>query len=110
MIRICSDDEKIKALDAERAKYFRLIQDRAAIFMKEAREEGVKFVPYISGFFITIPVTKSQAVCDYLEKEHVFMVPLKKGIRLAVCSVSKPKMAGLAHKLAIAIKEAGAEQ
>ncbi|MDY4473622.1 MAG: aminotransferase, partial [Dialister sp.] len=48
--------------------------------------------------------------CDYLEKEHVFMVPLKKGIRLAVCSVSKPKMAGLAHKLAIAIKEAGAEQ
>ena len=110
MIRICSDDEKIKALDAERAKYFRLIQDRAAIFMKEAREEGVKFVPYISGFFITIPVTKSQAVCDYLEKEHVFMVPLKKGIRLAVCSVSKPKMVGLAHKLAIAIKEAGAEQ
>ena len=59
---------------------------------------------------ITIPVTKSQAVCDYLEKEHVFMVPLKKGIRLAVCSVSKPKMVGLAHKLAIAIKEAGAEQ
>lgn len=110
MIRICSDDEKIKALDAERAKYFRLIQDRAAIFMKEAREEGVKFVPYISGFFITIPVTKSQSVCDYLEKEHVFMVPLKKGIRLAVCSVSNPKMAGLAHKLAIAIKEAGAEQ
>ncbi len=37
MIRICRDDEKIKALDAERAKYFRLIQDRAAIFMKEAR-------------------------------------------------------------------------
>lgn len=34
MIRICRDDEKIKALDAERAKYFRLIQDRAEIFMK----------------------------------------------------------------------------
>lgn len=38
------------------------------------------------------------------------MVPLKKGIRLAVCSVSKKKMHGLAHKLALAIKEAGAQQ
>ena len=110
MIHICQDPAKIEKLDAERAKYFQLIQDRAAIFMKEAKEEGVKFVPYISGFFITIPVTHSQEVCDYLEKENVFMVPLKKGIRLAVCSVSKKKMVGLAHKLAVAIKEAGAEQ
>ena len=76
----------------------------------KAQKEGVKFVPYISGFFITIPVTNSQAVCDILEKDHVFMVPLKKGIRLAVCSVSKKKMHGLAHKLALAIKEAGAQQ
>ena len=110
MIHICQDPKKMEELDAERAKYFQLIQDRAAIFMKEAKEEGVKFVPYISGFFITIPVTHSQEVCDYLEKENVFMVPLKKGIRLAVCSVSKKKMVGLAHKLAVAIKEAGAEQ
>ena len=110
MIRICQDPEKIKQLDAERAKYYKLIQERAAIFVEEAQKEGVKFVPYISGFFITIPVTNSQAVCDILEKDHVFMVPLKKGIRLAVCSVSKKKMHGLAHKLALAIKEAGAQQ
>ena len=110
MIHICDDPEKIKELDADRARYFKLIQERAAIFMKEAKEEGVKFVPYISGFFITIPVTNSQAVCDDLEKQNVFLVPLKKGIRLAVCSVSKAKMEGLAHKLALAIKAAGAKQ
>ncbi len=103
MIRICEDPEKIKKLDAERAKYFQLIQDRAAIFMTEAKEEGVKFVPYIS-------VTHSQEVCDYLEKENAFMVPLAKGIRLAVCSVPLAKMKGLAHKLAVAMKAAGAEQ
>lgn len=110
MIHICDDPEKIKELDADRARYFKLIQERAAIFMKEAKEEGVKFVPYISGFFITVPVTNSQAVCDDLEKQNVFLVPLKKGIRLAVCSVSKAKMEGLAHKLALAIKAAGAKQ
>lgn len=110
MIHICEDPDKIRQLDEERARYFKLIQERASIFMKEAREEGVKFVPYISGFFITIPVTNSQAVCDDLEKQHVFLVSLKKGIRLAVCSISREKMKGLAHKLALAIKEAGARQ
>ena len=34
----------------------------------------------------------------------------KKGIRLAVCSVSKAKMKGLAAKLAAAIEAAGAKQ
>ena len=110
MIHICEDPEKIRGLDEDRAKYFHLIQERAAIFMEEAKAEGVKFVPYISGFFITIPVTRSQAVCGDLEKQKVFLVPLKKGIRLAVCSISREKMKGLAHKMALAIKAAGAEQ
>ncbi len=110
MIDICSDPERVKKLDEERNRYFKLIQERAAIFMEEAKEEGVKFVPYVSGFFITIPVEGAQAVCDLLEKDNVFLVPMKKGIRLAVCSVSKPKMKGLAAKLAAAIKKAGAKQ
>lgn len=110
LIRICEDPEKLKALDAERAAYYKLIEERAQIFVDEAKEEGISFVPYISGFFITIPVTESKKVCDILEKDHVFMVPLKKGIRLAVCSVSKAKMKGLAKKLAHAIREAGAKQ
>ena len=43
-------------------------------------------------------------------KDNVFLVPMKKGIRLAVCSVSKEKMKGLAAKLAAAIETAGAKQ
>lgn len=108
---ICADPEAVKALDAERAKYYKLIQERAAIFMKEADEAGLKYVPYISGFFITLPMEGSKAVCDLLEKEErVFLVPLKKGIRLAVCSVSKKEITGLAAKIARAIKETGAKQ
>ncbi|MDY6084946.1 MAG: aminotransferase class I/II-fold pyridoxal phosphate-dependent enzyme [Dialister sp.] len=110
LIRICEDPAKLKALDEERAAYYTLIQQRAQIFVDEAREEGIRFVPYVSGFFITIPVTESPKVCRLLEQDHVFMVPLKKGIRLAVCSVPKAKMKGLAKKLAAAIREAGAKQ
>lgn len=110
MIDICSDPEKIRRLDRERDVYYKLIQERAAVFVKEAKEAGVKIVPYISGFFITIPVEGAQKVCELLEKENIFLVPMKKGIRLAVCSISKAKMKGLASKVASAIKEAGAKQ
>ena len=110
MIDICSDFEKIRRLDRERDVYYKLIQERAAVFVKEAKEARVKIVPYISGFFITIPVEGAQKVCDLLEKENIFLVPMKKGIRLAVCSISKAKMKGLAAKVASAVKEAGAKQ
>ena len=110
MIDICSDPEKIRRLDRERDVYYKLIQERAAVFVKEAKEAGVKIVPYISGFFITIPVEGAQKVCDLLEKKNIFLVPMKKGIRLAVCSISKAKMKGLAAKVASAINEAGAKQ
>ena len=46
--------------------------------MKEADELGIKYVPYISGFFITIPMEGAQAVCDKLQEDNIFMVPLKR--------------------------------
>lgn len=99
MIHICEDPEKIKQLDAERANYFALIKERAELFMQEADACGLVYLPYLSGFFITIPLLGSQTVCDELEKENIFLVPLGKGLRLAVCSVSKKKIHGLAVKI-----------
>ncbi len=110
MANICKDPAKVAELDAERAAYFALIKERADIFMKEAQECGLKYLPYLSGFFITIPMESSQAVCDLMEKENIFLVPLNKGIRLAVCSVSKKKLTGLAAKIKAAVDEIGAKQ
>lgn len=111
MIKICSDPKLLKEIEDERHQYFQLIQKRAAIFMKEAPEVGLKVLPYISGFFITIPVSDAAHVCEIAEKnEHTFMVPLAKGIRLAVCSVSLAKMKGLAAKVKRSIDAAGVKQ
>ena len=107
---ICKDPAKVAAMDAERAKYFKLIAQRADIFMKEADECGLKYLPYLSGFFITIPMEGSQKVCDEMEKENIFLVPLGKGIRLAVCSVSKKKIHGLAAKIKTVVDATGAKQ
>ena len=110
MANICKDPAKVAELDAERAKYFHLIQERADLFMKEADECGLKYLRYISGFFITIPMEGSQKVCDEREKENIFLVPLGKGIRLAVCSVSKKKIHGLAAKIKATLDAVGAKQ
>lgn len=107
MIEITKDPEKVARLDAERAQYFQMIKERADIFMKEAADCGLKILPYLSGFFITIPMIGSDKVCAALEKEHIYLVPLKKGIRLAVCSVSKKKITGLAAKVKAAVDAAG---
>lgn len=110
MANICKDPAKVAELDAERAKYFKLIKERADIFMKEASACGLKYLPYLSGFFITIPMEGAQKVCDFMEKENIFLVPLSNGIRLAVCSVSKSKITGLAAKIKAAIETVGAKQ
>lgn len=110
MANICKDPTKVAQLDAERAKYFKLIKERAAIFMEEASACGLKYLPYLSGFFITIPMEGAQKVCDFMEKENIFLVPLSNGIRLAVCSVSKSKITGLAAKIKAALDEVGAKQ
>lgn len=110
MVNICKDPAKVAELDAERAKYFNLIKERADIFMDEAQTCGLKYLPYLSGFFITIPMTDSQKVCDAMEKKNIFLVPLGKGIRLAVCSVSKKKITGLAAKLKETMDAVGAKQ
>lgn len=110
MANICKDPAKVAELDVERAKYFKLIKERADIFMKEASACGLKYLPYLSGFFITIPMEGAQKVCDFMEKENIFLVPLSNGIRLAVCSVSKSKITGLAAKIKAAIETVGAKQ
>ncbi len=99
MSAICRDPKKLKALEAQRQVYLELIRERARIFITEADACGLSYVPYVAGFFITLPMSNAQAVCDVLEKEHIFLVPLKKGIRVAVCSVSKKKLIGLARKI-----------
>ena len=90
--------------EAERESLYEIIRDRAAIFMKEAEECGLNALPYKAGFFLSIPAKDSKAVCDQLHKDLIFAVPLKAGVRIAVCSVPKQKMYGMAAKVLKALK------
>lgn len=107
LVRIWENLEYRASWKKEQNEYYQLIQDRAAIFTEEAKEVGLPILPYKSGFFISIPAKDPKAACDALHKEHIFLVPLAAGIRIAVCAVPKRKMHGLAGKLKKAMEETG---
>lgn len=104
---IMLNEEKYNLLKKEREIYRLLIKERADIFLKEAKECDLKLLPYKTGFFLTIPTGKlTNKVAVILEKENIYTVVLDEGIRIAVCSVPKKKIIGLAERIKKAVEQA----
>ncbi len=106
---IYRDPALLSAVESERDYYYRMIKARAELFTKEAAEVGLTMLPYVAGFFLSIPATKPDAVCEKLHEDHIFAVPLAKGIRVAVCAVPLEKMKGIAAKIKAAMDAVGSQ-
>jgi len=91
MARITKDPDKFKAYEEEKAKYRTMLQKRAEAFVKASEEVGLEIFPYRDGFFISIPCDNAKEISDKLMEENLFLVPLKLGLRFAVCAVSEEK-------------------
>ena len=99
LAKLHQDKAALAALENEREQIHKLVQNRANIFVEEAKECGLNFLPYKGGFFISIPAEDPAAICNYLHKDLIYAVPLKLGIRIAACSVPLAKMKGIAAKV-----------
>ena len=84
----------------EKQGYMNLLNERANIFLKEAKEENLKVLPYKSGFFVTVPVGETvDKIIEDLESKNIFVIKFDTGIRIGLCSVPKRKIKGLAKKI-----------
>lgn len=92
------------SIDAERNGYSKLLQDRAKIFLQEAAAVGLPTLPYNAGFFITVPAQDPKAVAEKLVQHNIYVVPLKKGLRFAICAIPLKKIPGLANHTKEALK------
>jgi aromatic-amino-acid transaminase len=100
MLATIYNDQALRAeIEQERAKYYKLIQDRAQVFTREAKEVNLSMLPFRAGFFLSIPAGNPDAVCNKLHEDNVFAVPLAKGVRVAVCAVPTAKITGMAAKI-----------
>ena len=89
--KIFADPELKKLVDEERAEYRDMLLRRGKAFEAAAKECGLEMVPFDAGFFASIPMPNPDEVAQELEKENIFLVPLAKGIRVSVASVSEEK-------------------
>lgn len=104
---IYRDRALYQALEAERREYVNLIRQRAQVFIEEAAAVQLPILPYIAGFFISLPTQQPDAVCDRLAAENIFLVPLEKGVRIAVCAIPAAKMSGIAAAVKRALAAIG---
>ena len=98
---ITGDSLLLTAYQNEKQHYIDLIRERADIFIQEAKACGLPLYPYKEGFFATIPMAKDQVeqMNLTLQEHHIFLVEVGTGLRVALCSVPKAKLKGLAKRI-----------
>ena len=99
---IMNDKELQIAYMAEKQEYIDLLNERAAIFVNEAKEVGLEIYPHVEGFFVTIKMvdnTLKMELNNKLQHINIFTVEVDNGLRVAICSVPKRKLKGLAGRI-----------
>lgn len=89
--KIYNDNDMMRRVDKERAKYREILKRRGKAFEEEAADLRLQMVPFRSGFFITIPYDNPALLCQALEKKGVFLIEQNQGVRVSVASISEDK-------------------
>lgn len=103
LIKLYKNKQLRAEIEKDQANLRDFVKNRAKIFVGEAENCGLKIVPYKAGFFVAVPAENPGAVCEKLHDDLIFAVPLKLGVRVAVCSMPTEKISGVAEKIKNAI-------
>lgn len=89
--KIYANKKLLVEVDVERAKFRDMLIARGRAFEETAKQEELEIVPFRAGFFISVPCDDPISVSKELEKDLAFVVPLAKGVRVSVASISEEK-------------------
>jgi len=102
---IFADSSLMKKVEQERDGLRNMLAKRGRIFTDALKSHGIEPVPFDAGFFSCVECTDSDRISRQLEKKGVFAVPLAKGLRVSVASISEKKCRRSAEVLAEVLKE-----
>jgi aromatic-amino-acid transaminase len=74
-----------------------LLNKRAEAFMNHINKEII--TPYKNGFFVSIICSNPLELTEKLKNENIFLVPLEKGVRVALCSMEEDDLVTTAETL-----------
>ena len=103
--KIYQDPELLAEVSAERKIDRDILLARGRAFDEEAKKVGLETVPFMAGFFVTIPCEDPDKLCVALEKKGVFLIAINGGVRVSIASITEDEC----RKLPSIIKNAEQE-
>ncbi|MCL1982025.1 MAG: aminotransferase class I/II-fold pyridoxal phosphate-dependent enzyme [Clostridiales bacterium] len=97
--RIYADEALLKKVDDERKGYRDMLLRRGKSFESAAKGAGLAIVPFDAGFFASIPCNNPDEIGEKLQKDGIFLVPLAKGLRVSVASISEERCRAIPGKV-----------
>ncbi len=85
--KIYNDPELLNEVLEERKAARETLLARGRTFDEEAGKVGLEIVPFMAGFFVTIPCKDPDALCQALEKKGVFLIAINGGARVSIASI-----------------------
>lgn len=65
-----------------------MLTKRANVFLEESKKVGLETLPFVCGFFITIPCENPEDVYKKLVERKIHIIPLDKVLRVTIAAIS----------------------
>jgi len=91
------DKNSLKQYYEEKEYLYNILKKRADAFLSTINNKLI--MPYDDGFFISIRVDNHQDIHQKLKDENIFLVPMKTGIRVAICSIHEDDLVKVASAI-----------
>lgn len=92
LVGIHNEEENALAWGEEKARLKQLLHRRRRTFNRIIGESGMPLMPSDDGYFAFIPFDDPVAIAEKAAESHLYVVPLRGGIRVGICSISSKQM------------------
>ena len=99
-----NSDLKNKVID-ELNGAITLVNERAQLFVSEAKNKGLYMYPFCGGFFITVIYSNPELLANELKIRGVFVLAVSTGVRIAICSLSKNEITRIVNIIKLTIDD-----
>ncbi|MBG97684.1 hypothetical protein CL659_01005 [bacterium] len=97
--KLITDDRYKKQVNIERNAIIDLLQDRVDVFNVQAQKYNLVYPRYEGGFFVTVFCKDPQDVAKRMRDKNVYLIPVKDGVRVGLCSVASKDIPELVEVL-----------
>ncbi|MBC8088934.1 MAG: aminotransferase class I/II-fold pyridoxal phosphate-dependent enzyme [Phycisphaerae bacterium] len=89
LLRVSRDAMVQASLASEHAHWNVVLAERADALDSALKAEGLSGAPWQGGFFVALETQNAFAVCEELQEDGVFVVPMPEGLRVGICGLKK---------------------